>query len=58
MSKLSVIEMHRNCLDFLLKWQLEHEGLCSYKKLDAGLTNVEAVGQTNTTAIKERGYHG
>lgn len=25
MSKLDIIEMHRNCLDFLLKWQLEHE---------------------------------
>lgn len=25
MSKLDIIEMHKNCLDFLLKWQLEHE---------------------------------
>lgn len=25
MSKLDIIEMRRNCLDFLLKWQLEHE---------------------------------
>lgn len=25
MNKLDIIEMHRNCLDFLLKWQLEHE---------------------------------
>lgn len=25
MSKLDIIEMHRNCLDFLLKWQLEHD---------------------------------
>lgn len=25
MDKLDIIEMHRNCLDFLLKWQLEHE---------------------------------
>lgn len=25
MGKLDIIEMHRNCLDFLLKWQLEHE---------------------------------
>ena len=25
MSKLDIIEMHRNCRDFLLKWQLEHE---------------------------------
>ncbi len=25
MNKLDILEMHRNCLDFLLKWQLEHE---------------------------------
>lgn len=25
MSKLDIIEMHRNCLDFLLRWQIEHE---------------------------------
>lgn len=25
MSKLDIIEMNKNCLDFLLKWQLEHE---------------------------------
>lgn len=25
MNKLDIIEMHKNCLDFLLKWQLEHE---------------------------------
>lgn len=25
MNKLDIIEMHRNCLDFLLKWQLEHK---------------------------------
>lgn len=25
MNKLDIIEMNRNCLDFLLKWQLEHE---------------------------------
>ena len=25
MSKFDIIEMHRNCLNFLLKWQLEHD---------------------------------
>lgn len=25
MDKLDIIEMHKNCLDFLLKWQLEHD---------------------------------
>lgn len=25
MNKLDIIEMNKNCLDFLLKWQLEHE---------------------------------
>lgn len=32
MSKLDIIEVQRNFLDFLLKWQLEHEDLFFYKK--------------------------
>lgn len=68
MSKLDIIEMHRKCLDFLLKWQLEHEDFYfvprkknNKGRLDKGMyfrgdNNYIVISFWNKTDIVEKIY--